>query len=263
MRDCGCDNLFRMFEGYYGPYFTPTVDAEGNLSWTNNAELPNPAPVNIRGEPGTGLQISGLVATAADLPSTAEDWTCYLVGTAVPYSVYTYNPNTGWMSLGELSSGPKGDPGAVYTPSVSTSGVITWTNDGDLPNPEAVNIKGPEGDPGDDGVSPVVTITAITGGHRITITDATHPQGQSFDVMDGTGGGGGMSATAIQLLDTILSAAVYTSDQTDNIAALIAELSGGGSEGVSIEYSGMTATISNLAGTGITYSGTTATIGGN
>ena len=46
---------------------------------------------------------------------------------------------------------------------------------------------------GEDGYSPVVTITEISGGHRVTITDAEHPDGQSFDVMDGTGGGGGTS----------------------------------------------------------------------
>ena len=38
---------------------------------------------------------------------------------------------------------------------------------------------------GDPGVSPAVTIDTIQGGHQVTITDATHPQGQSFDVMDG------------------------------------------------------------------------------
>lgn len=57
MRDCGCDNLFRMFEGYYGPYFTPTVDEAGNLTWENNAGLPNPPAVNIKGpkgDPGSG-----------------------------------------------------------------------------------------------------------------------------------------------------------------------------------------------------------------
>lgn len=42
---------------------------------------------------------------------------------------------------------------------------------------------------GEDGYSPEVTITTITGGHRVTITDEDHPQGQSFDVMDGQGGG--------------------------------------------------------------------------
>jgi len=149
--NCGhsCAEVFRMFEGYYGPYFTPSVDADGNLTWTNNAGLPDPAPINIKGEPGTGLEISGLVATEADLPATAEDWTCYLVGTEVPYTVYTYNPNSGWISLGQLASGPKGDPGAVYTPSVSPEGILSWTNDGGLPNPEPVNIKGPKGDPGE------------------------------------------------------------------------------------------------------------------
>lgn len=47
-----------------------------------------------------------------------------------------------------------------------------------------------DGDPGEDGFSPAVTITPITGGHRVTITDEEHPSGQSFDVMDGSGGSG-------------------------------------------------------------------------
>ena len=32
-----------------GATFTPSVDAEGNLSWTNNHDLPNPNPINIKG----------------------------------------------------------------------------------------------------------------------------------------------------------------------------------------------------------------------
>ena len=35
-----------------------------------------------------------------------------------------------------------------------------------------------------------MTVEEITGGHRVTIYDADHPEGQSFDVMDGEGGGG-------------------------------------------------------------------------
>lgn len=46
---------------------------------------------------------------------------------------------------------------------------------------------GPDGPAGSDGVSPEVTITTIPGGHRVTITDALHPTGQTFDVMDGIG----------------------------------------------------------------------------
>lgn len=43
-----------------------------------------------------------------------------------------------------------------------------------------VNIEIPEAK---DGVSPTVTVTAITGGHRVTIKDATGTK--TFDVMDG------------------------------------------------------------------------------
>lgn len=48
--------------------------------------------------------------------------------------------------------GDKGDPGAVFTPSVSASGDISWTNNGNLSNPETVNIKGPQGKTGEDGI---------------------------------------------------------------------------------------------------------------
>ena len=49
--------------------------------------------------------------------------------------------------------GEKGDPGPYYTPSVSPDGLLTWTNNGDLPNPAAVNIRGPKGDKGAPGDS--------------------------------------------------------------------------------------------------------------
>lgn len=42
----------------------------------------------------------------------------------------------------------KGDPGATFIPAVSEQGIISWTNNGGLPNPESRNIKGPKGDDG-------------------------------------------------------------------------------------------------------------------
>ena len=54
---------------------------------------------------------------------------------------------------------------------------------------ESGDFTGPQGATGADGVSPAVTITSITGGHRVTITDRAHPNGQSFDVMDGARNG--------------------------------------------------------------------------
>lgn len=41
---------------------------------------------------------------------------------------------------------------------------------------------------GEIGFSPEVTITSITGGHNVNITDVDHPSGQDFEVMDGTDG---------------------------------------------------------------------------
>lgn len=45
-----------------------------------------------------------------------------------------------------------------------------------------------DGTPGTPGFSPTVTTETISGGHRVTITDAEGPH--SFNVMDGQGGGG-------------------------------------------------------------------------
>lgn len=47
--------------------------------------------------------------------------------------------------------GERGDVGYHYTPSVSAQGDLSWTNDGNLENPETVNIKGPKGDVGPQG----------------------------------------------------------------------------------------------------------------
>lgn len=62
---------------------------------------------------------------------------------------------------------------------------------GDKGDPGPQGPAGPPGPAGEDGYSPTIETTTITGGHRVTITDADGTQ--SFDVMDGkdgTGGGG-------------------------------------------------------------------------
>ena len=52
----------------------------------------------------------------------------------------------------------------------------------------AAGKDGKDGTDGTDGVSPEVTVASITGGHSVTITDADHPGGQTFNVMDGAQG---------------------------------------------------------------------------
>ena len=46
-----------------------------------------------------------------------------------------------------------GKQGATFTPYVSSSGELSWTNDGNKKNPATVNIKGSKGDRGDSGVT--------------------------------------------------------------------------------------------------------------
>lgn len=59
----------------------------------------------------------------------------------------------------------------------------------------ATGATGADGQDGADGVSPEVTIGTITGGHSVTITDADHPSGQTFNVMDGADGQDGTDGT--------------------------------------------------------------------
>lgn len=74
-------------------------------------------------------------------------------------------------------TGPAGEDGVTFTPTVSSEGVISWTNDGGLPNPASVNIKGETGAtgatgaPGADGFSPTATVTKSGDTATITITD--------------------------------------------------------------------------------------------
>lgn len=44
-----------------------------------------------------------------------------------------------------------GKQGVTFTPTVSPDGVISWSNDGGLPNPESVSIRGPQGGQGEKG----------------------------------------------------------------------------------------------------------------
>ena len=55
--------------------------------------------------------------------------------------------------------------GATFTPSVSDTCDLSWTNNKGLPNPGTVNIKG------DTGFAPTIDVTPISGGYQLTITD--------------------------------------------------------------------------------------------
>lgn len=115
--------------GARGITFTPIVDSEGNISWSNDGGLENPQTVNITGPQGdTGAK--------GDTGPRGEK--------------------------GEAGdAGPKGDKGTTFVPSVDTDGNISWSNTDGITNPETVNIKGPKGDKGSDATVPIAKIGTL------------------------------------------------------------------------------------------------------
>lgn len=174
-------NEFEMWQGLRGPYFQPHVAEDGTLSWTNNGGLPNPNPITIEGHDGAPgfsptveiQQIQGghrVIITDEDGPHSF-DVIDYMEGRAIQSTVL----NADYTLTIRYTDGT-----SYTTPSIRGATGATGPAGAD----------GTDGADGADGVSPEVTITTITGGHRVKITDADHPQGQSFDVMDGTTQGG-------------------------------------------------------------------------
>ena len=256
-------------KGDTGPYFLPSVNAEGVLSWTNSGGLENPSPANIRGpqgatgpqgeqgiqgekgdtgetgpqgpkgdtgetgpqgpkgdtgetgpqgpkgdmgetgpqgpkgDTGTGLDIRGTYASVEALEAAVQtpgQGDMYNVGTASPYTIYMWDESAGaWLSQGQLqgpagpqgeqgpqgekgdtgetgAQGPKGDAGPYFLPSVSAEGVLSWTNNGGLENPEQANIRGPQGEQGEQGPQGETGATGAQGPQG-----ETGPQGPKGD----------------------------------------------------------------------------------
>lgn len=95
----------------------------------------------------------------------------------------------------KIGSGSAGKDGGYYAISVTQPSndkmrVTLTPSKSDMPTVPAVDIDLPAGEDGQDGKSPTVTVTDITGGHRITVTDATGTK--TFNVMDGTPGAQGV-----------------------------------------------------------------------
>lgn len=163
--------------------YTPTVNEDGTISWTNNGGLPNPEPVDISGPIGPAPSISVTDITGGHRITIVDE------------------DHPDGINI-DVMNGAKGEQGdAGVSPAITITDVlgghrITIT-DAEHPQGQSFNVmNGDKGEQGDAGVSPTVTITDILGGHRITITDAAHPQGQNFDVMDGAKGDTGAGVPA-------------------------------------------------------------------
>ena len=199
-------------KGDTGPYFTPSISAEGIISWSNNGGLANPPDANIKGPQGeqgpqgtaAGFGTPTATATTLDagVPATVEV-TASGADTAKVFA-FTFGVPKGAKgdtgAKGEQGAtgeqGPKGDPGAkgeqgakgdtgpYFTPSVSAEGILSWSNNGGLDNPVSVSIKGPQGETGAKGDTGAQGEQGPAGPNEITADTATSING----MLKGAGG---------------------------------------------------------------------------
>lgn len=110
-------------------------------------------PQGEKGDTGTGLDILGTYGTLELLQTSVQDaqqGDMYNVGTIAPYTIYMWD-NGEWKSQGKLQ-GPSGEDGGYYTPSVDSSGNLSWTASKEgMPQVQGANIMGPQGPKGDTG----------------------------------------------------------------------------------------------------------------
>lgn len=83
------------------------------------------------------------------------------------------------------AAGAKGANGTTFTPSVSSAGVLSWSNNGGLNNPTSVNIKGPQGERGTTGPQGPQGVKGDAGAQGPRgLQGATGPQGPKGDKGD-------------------------------------------------------------------------------
>lgn len=161
--------------------------------------------IAINGSTITFTYVDGTIETAqaANLKGISN---IAKTGTSGLVDTYTITYTDGTTSTFTVTNGSDGSPGvtpvisatatADATSSQTPTVMVTKSGTDAAPsfNFEFSGLKGAKGDTGSqgpqglDGVSPEVTITTITNGHRVKITDADHPSGQDFDIMDGQDG---------------------------------------------------------------------------
>lgn len=92
-----------------GATFTPFVNENGVISWTNDKGKENPESKEIKGpkgDPGTSFNIKGFFTTFEELQEEVTDPQindCYGVGTGFPYTFYLWDPSgEEWVNLGSI-----------------------------------------------------------------------------------------------------------------------------------------------------------------
>lgn len=176
-----------------GSFTTINVDAHtGDLTisgtkddWAKASDVYNKSQVDekiadISLTPGPSGE-DGFSPTVSTAPNETNDGTIVTITDKNgPHSFEVLNGEDGAPGTpGE--PGIDGTDGTTFTPAVSEDGTLSWTNDGGLPNPEPVNIKGPPGSGGS-------TVPSIPTGGIIIWSGAADSIPAGWHLCDGTDG---------------------------------------------------------------------------
>lgn len=175
---------------FNGGTFIPSVDLDGNLSWTNEAGLPNPDPVNIKGyspvisvreiEGGRELIITDQSQSQTIQILDGEDgYSPVILVREVEGGHQLTITDQRQSQTVDVMDGTDGVSPTITTENIEGGVHITITDVSGTKSFDMLN-----GVDGNDGVSPSISIIPISGGHRVSITDASGTQ--TFDVMNGT-----------------------------------------------------------------------------
>ena len=192
-------------KGADGVTFTPSIDENGVLSFTNNGGLENPEPIDIKGD--NGITFTPSIDAEGYLSFTNNG--------------NLENPEPIKVLGKDGIDGKDGADGTTYIPSIGTVTTVESNADAsvgvtvDEETKEAVfHFKLPKGE---KGFSPIVETVESENGHTVNITDVEGVK--SFDVFNGKDG--------VQIDDETTSTdTVWSSKKTsDKVDGLISDTS--------------------------------------
>lgn len=140
--------------GYYKLQLVGTLQADGVTTRHTNVLTVYVGPsmsgdANWPTVPSEFSQIESNIKELNEHPSIPGENGFWLV-----WDLETHAYAESEFPLPEVSAGPPGQDGkdgVTFTPSVSETGVLSWTNNGGLENPASMSIRGPSGSKGPQG----------------------------------------------------------------------------------------------------------------